>query len=509
MFVRRMTRFLRSSAVTGLFFTIPLLFLALGAGPALAACGCPNVGDVNGDGTVNVLDMAMTLDYLLNNGPESPQDPLCPVVRMDFNADGVVDIRDVAEIRYYIFMGGPPLLDPCDCESNPELCEPLTDPTPGEPGNSVVVESKSIVGGATGVPIAVSITNDVDLSGLVVPLVAREVTPGSFITSVELSYTDRIDPVPFGVQQTNQYATPDGACPAGFATVTYPNTQTANAVDGSPEGFLFFTQGLTTAILTAGADATGSLVLKVDVTAVEGTFEIDTACCDPTLHLLFVENDPGTDTPIIPSFTKGVITIAANTPPVALCQDVTVAVDNSCADIDVSIDNGSYDPDGGAVILTQDPPGPYGLGETLVTLTVEDELGATTQCQATVTVEDTTPPEITCPDDIFLNIPPIYSGWVIAYEVTATDNCPGEVVITSTHPSGGFFPNGVTEVTCTATDASGNTADCTFRVSIEATCYDRLGDVNCDGSMDALDLALLIDALFAGGTIPPCASGPQ
>ena len=144
-----------------------------------------------------------------------------------------------------------------------------------------------------------------------------------------------------------------------------------------------------------------------------------------------------------------------------------------------------------------------------MTLTVEDEQGATTQCQATVTVEDNTPPEITCPNDIFLNIPPIYSGWVIAYQVTATDNCPGDVTITSTNPSGGFFPVGVTEVTCTATDAAGNTADCVFQVSIEASCYDRLADVNCDGQMDALDLALMIDALFAGATVPPCANGPQ
>jgi hypothetical protein len=278
-------------------------------------------------------------------------------------------------------------------------------------------------------------------------------------------------------------------------------------VASSPEAFLFYAQSITYHELEPGADATGSLVLTVDVTSTLGTFEIDTTCVDPSTHLTFLDQSAF---PIVPSFTKGVITIIENTPPVAVCQDVTVSAGDGCAPVDVVVDNGSYDPDGHAITLTQTPPGPYPLGTTPVTLTVEDEFGATDECQATVTVEDHVPPEIVCPDDIFLNIPPIYSGWVIAYQVTATDDCPGNVTIETTHPSGGFFPNGVTEVTCTATDASGNTAYCSFFVTIEAICYDRLSDVNCDGITDAQDLALLIDILFAGAPpAPPCSNGPQ
>lgn len=505
----RIAAFLRSSALAGTLLVLPVFVFALSVPSAHAACDCPHFGDVRGDGSVNVLDLAQTLDYLISGGPGPTQDPLCPTAREDFNADGILDIRDIATLVEYLFQGVPPLIQPCDCEITPALCEALTDPTPGEPGNSVVVESKTIVAGTTGARIAITLTNDVSLQGIVVPLVAREIIPGSFVTSARLSVEDRLGAVGFSVHQTNQYTTQDGACPGGFGTVTYANTTTSRPVAASPEGFLFFCQAFFNE-LTAGSDAAGSLVLTVDVTSVEGTFEIDTTCFDPTTHLLFEKNDPGMNTPIIPSFTKGIITIVANTPPVALCQDVTVAVDNSCADVDASVDYGSYDPDGGSVTVTQDPPGPYPLGQTLVTLTVEDEAGATSQCQATVTVEDNTPPVITCPDDIFLNIPPIYSGWVIAYPLTATDNCPGDVAITSDHPSGGFFPNGVTLVTCTATDQAGNTAECTFQVSIEAVCYDRLSDVNCDGFTDALDLAMIVDILFAGAPpAPPCSSGPQ
>ncbi len=506
----RFTAFFRLSSWMGFRLALPVLLLMLAPAIANAACDCPHVGDVDGDGASNVLDMVKTLDYIINSGPGPTTDPLCPVAREDFNADGIVDIRDVAEIRYYFFQGGAPLIDPCDCESTPALCQALNDPTPGEPGNSLVVESKNAVGGATGVRIGISISNDVALEGLLVPLVAREITPGSFITSATMLVEDRLQAAGLEIHQFNQYANADGSCPNGFGTVTASDINIPHAVAASPEGFVFYNQVLSNKNLAPGSDVSGSLVLLVDVTAVEGTFEIDTTCIGPNGHLLFLQNDPGTDTPIIPSFTKGIITIVANTPPVALCQDVTVAVDNSCSDVDVSIDNGSYDPDGGDVIVTQDPPGPYGLGSTLVTLTAEDDAGATSQCQATVTVEDATPPEITCPADIFLNIPPIYSGWVIAYQVTATDNCPGDVTITSTNPSGGFFPNGVTEVTCTATDESGNSAECTFLVSIEAVCYDRLSDVNCDGQTDALDLGMLIDILFGGAAeAPPCSNGPQ
>jgi VCBS repeat-containing protein len=72
-------------------------------------------------------------------------------------------------------------------------------------------------------------------------------------------------------------------------------------------------------------------------------------------------------------------------PPVALCQNVTVAaplVGYTFA----SINNGSNDPDGGPVTLAQVPPGPYVGGNTSVVLQVTDSANQTTTCSATVTV---------------------------------------------------------------------------------------------------------------------------
>src|SRR5207342_1470653 len=74
-----------------------------------------------------------------------------------------------------------------------------------------------------------------------------------------------------------------------------------------------------------------------------------------------------------------------NHPPVAKCKNVTVTANAACV-ADASIDDGSFDIDDDPLTLEQAPPGPYPLGDTLVTLTATDPYGASDTCQATVTV---------------------------------------------------------------------------------------------------------------------------
>ena len=70
---------------------------------------------------------------------------------------------------------------------------------------------------------------------------------------------------------------------------------------------------------------------------------------------------------------------ALNQPPVAICQDMLVAVGPD-GYVDASVDGGSYDPDGDIIGFSQDPAGPYGVGVYNVELTVADPQGASDSC---------------------------------------------------------------------------------------------------------------------------------
>jgi hypothetical protein len=107
-------------------------------------------------------------------------------------------------------------------------------------------------------------------------------------------------------------------------------------------------------------------------------------------------------------------------------------------------------------------------GATTVTCTAQSG----SMCSFSVTVNDTQPPTITCPANVIVTAKPTCPPSIsqtVTFSPTATDNCPG--VTTSCSPaSGSSFPVGTTTVTCTATDTSGNTATCSFTVTVFSAC---------------------------------------
>jgi hypothetical protein len=112
----------------------------------------------------------------------------------------------------------------------------------------------------------------------------------------------------------------------------------------------------------------------------------------------------------------------------------------------------------------------FPVGTTTVTCTSTGNSNGTVTCMFTVTVVDTQPPTITCPANqtAVSNQACIAQGSctpVTFPPPTATDNCPG-VTVACVPPSGSCLPTGTTTVTCTATDASGNTATCSFNVVV-------------------------------------------
>ncbi|MCC6460046.1 MAG: HYR domain-containing protein [Saprospiraceae bacterium] len=108
------------------------------------------------------------------------------------------------------------------------------------------------------------------------------------------------------------------------------------------------------------------------------------------------------------------------------------------------------------------------LGTHVVVLTATDASGNSSTTTATITIVDNTPPTLTCPssivrcsgDDVVPYVAPV-----------ATDNClnlGGSFNLVEGLPSGSSFPEGLTPVTYSFTDAQGNTGTCSFQVTILA-----------------------------------------
>jgi len=109
-------------------------------------------------------------------------------------------------------------------------------------------------------------------------------------------------------------------------------------------------------------------------------------------------------------------------------------------------------------------------GVTIVTCTVADAAGNSGNCTFTITITDTQPPTITCPANITQGTASNLCGAVVTYAApTVSDNCPGVGTPSCNPPSGSTFPKGVTAVNCSVADASSNTANCGFTVTINDT----------------------------------------
>ena len=110
----------------------------------------------------------------------------------------------------------------------------------------------------------------------------------------------------------------------------------------------------------------------------------------------------------------------------------------------------------------------FNKGTTSVTCTAKDEAGNTSQaCSFTVTVEDKEAPAIACPGPITQNTDPNSCSANVMYTApTVSDNCPNVGTPMCDHASGSTFAKGTTTVNCTVTDASGNSAGCSFTVTV-------------------------------------------
>ncbi len=159
------------------------------------------------------------------------------------------------------------------------------------------------------------------------------------------------------------------------------------------------------------------------------------------------------------------VTVIDDDPPTITCPaDVVGYTDSGCNPTAISLglpavsDNCSID------TVMNDAPAVFPFGITMVTWTVIDNAGNSTSCQQTVTILDTITPTITCPADVmaYINTGCTATGVNLGSPVTA-DNCS---VASVTNNAPAAFQLGITTVTWTVTDISGNAATCIQTITV-------------------------------------------
>ena len=162
------------------------------------------------------------------------------------------------------------------------------------------------------------------------------------------------------------------------------------------------------------------------------------------------------------------VTVVDTYPPTIVCpHDITVeCASSSGTPVNFQVyaeDACDADP---SVVCVPASGSDFPLGFTWVDCTATDHAGNESTCQFKVTVRDTTPPDITCPQDFSLPCDQ-GAGAVVNYPAPmVSDLCDDDVTVVCTPPSGTVLPLGNTCVTCTATDDAGNSADCSFCVTV-------------------------------------------
>ena len=203
------------------------------------------------------------------------------------------------------------------------------------------------------------------------------------------------------------------------------------------------------------------------------------------------------------------VIVADDAAPVISCpNNITVPTAlNACNATGIVLGNPVVSDNCGVASVTNNAPTIYSLGDTEVTWEVTDDNGNVSSCIQTISVLDFQAPFITCPGPVTATLD---AGSCEATGVNiglaiAVDNC---TIAGITNNAPAAYLSGITEVTWTVTDDSGNTASCAQTVEVVGTCTgctDPLGltasvsntNVSCFGSADG---SLTLNVV--GGTPP-------
>jgi PKD repeat protein len=180
-----------------------------------------------------------------------------------------------------------------------------------------------------------------------------------------------------------------------------------------------------------------------------------------------------------------------NTPPTALCSNVTVPLSagGTASIVPAQVDNGSSDNCGiASMSVTPNTFTCANVGANTVTLIVTDVNGNTASCTSTITVVDNVPPSAVC-QNITVNLNAAGTVSITAAQVNngSSDAC--GIASMSVSPNSFTCANvGANTVTLTVTDVNGNTSTCTATVTVAdvtpptAVCQNISVDLNSSGN---------------------------
>jgi len=192
------------------------------------------------------------------------------------------------------------------------------------------------------------------------------------------------------------------------------------------------------------------------------------------------------------------VTVGCVSPPTITCPANITQSAVSCSGTFVN-----YSPPitTGASLITSPASGsPFPIGTTTVNATATDVCGNTATCSFTVTVA-ADPPDIYCPSNITVPASTGQCSARVNYLVDAESDIDIDDVVV-TPPSGSLFPHGTTTVHATASDVCGNTATCSFTVTVTSTlAVDAGPDVSTVFGYASTQTAV-ITAIPSGGNAP-------
>ncbi len=373
-------------------------------------------------------------------------------------------------------------------------------PSPAATDNVAVVSMTRIVGPASGSTFPIGVTQvtfeaqdaagnsaqgsfNVTVADTTDPVVtvpadvsAEATAP---LTPVDIGTATALDNIDGVITPT---ASPSGPFPVGQTVVTWTAT---DAAGNFAQAFQTVTVTDTTApviavpsdIVAEATSADGAVVDFPPPTVSEAVDPAPTVVFNPPSGTLFALGGPtlvtvtATDATGNESQTSFNVTVVDTTAPAITAPANVVVEAGAPPPIPVAIGTATatdaVDP---APVITNNAPGLFPLGLTVVTWRATDASGHYAEANQNVTVTapaDTTPPVVTPPGDKIAEATSAAGAVVVFPDATATDNVGVVSLVQTAGPaSGSVFPIGTTDVVWTATDAAGNIGTATQKVTV-------------------------------------------